>query len=323
MLSNTSVSNLATIAVVPRERLSGIAETFEALALHTPPDVRFLWIDNETPLSLRDATLESAAKLNVQRIGTERLTTPNRARNIALARIETRYVVFLDNDAIVSAGWLERLVDCAEETGAAAVGATTLIGAAAEEIIHWAGGIGHFEIKNGVRRFIERHEHTGSRLRDVRDGLCRKKIESLEFHAALFRTEALREIGGCDERLPSALEHLDVSLRLKESGGIFFEPDSVVTYLPPPPFHPADIAYYRWRWSDLFNEQSLSVFAGRWGVAKDDPFLKFQRWWLRRHRQFIFGRLQPAVHLLDRAGLRFVADALEPIVARARIASRA
>src|SRR5207249_8335576 len=58
---------------------------------------------------------------------TERHLVPNEARNIGLRRVRTRYVVFIDNDAVPAPGWLERMVECAEETGAWVVGPLYLV----------------------------------------------------------------------------------------------------------------------------------------------------------------------------------------------------
>ena len=44
--------------------------------------------------------------------------SPNEARNLALPYIESDFVAFVDDDLVFPSGWLERLVECAEDTGA-------------------------------------------------------------------------------------------------------------------------------------------------------------------------------------------------------------
>ena len=61
-------------------------------------------------------------------------------RNIALDRVETKYVAFCDNDLDYWRGWLDALVENAEENGSAAVAPLTLIGPSDPPIIHHAGG---------------------------------------------------------------------------------------------------------------------------------------------------------------------------------------
>src|SRR6185312_13739980 len=65
---------------------------------------------------------------------------PNKARNIALDRVETKYVAFCDNDLDYWPGWLDALVENAEVNGSAAVAPLILIGPSDPPVIHHAGG---------------------------------------------------------------------------------------------------------------------------------------------------------------------------------------
>jgi glycosyltransferase involved in cell wall biosynthesis len=51
----------------------------------------------------------------------ERFLPTNTARNVALRHASGKYVVFVENDVVVSENWLSTLVACAEETGATVV----------------------------------------------------------------------------------------------------------------------------------------------------------------------------------------------------------
>ena len=42
---------------------------------------------------------------------------PNEWRAAIVPRLSSPYAVFIDNDVVVRAGWLEKLIACAEETG--------------------------------------------------------------------------------------------------------------------------------------------------------------------------------------------------------------
>src|SRR4029453_17309584 len=90
--------------------------------------------------------------------------SPNAARNIGLRRVRTRYVVFIDNDAVPAPGWLERLVECAEETGAWVVGPLYFVGEPDRQEIHMAAGDAGIEERPEGRRFFESHRFTGKRL---------------------------------------------------------------------------------------------------------------------------------------------------------------
>ncbi len=112
------VRDLATVAVVPRERFSLTRRSLETLLDHTEPGVELIYIDGGSPPEVRDYLERRSAERKFRLIRTNDYLAPNVARNMALAHVRTKYVVFVDNDAIVSPGWLAPLVDCAEATGA-------------------------------------------------------------------------------------------------------------------------------------------------------------------------------------------------------------
>ena len=89
-------------------------------------------------------------------ITTEHHISPNQARNLGLKEVKTKYVVFIDNDALVTPGWLEALVRCAEETGAWVVGPLCLIGEIGAGVVHVAGGNVHFKDEIGGEGFVRR-----------------------------------------------------------------------------------------------------------------------------------------------------------------------
>src|SRR5262249_9201836 len=74
-----------------------------------------------------------------------------------------------------------------------------------------------------------------------------------------------------------------------------FEPDSVVTYLPPPPFAWSDLPFYLLRWSEAWNRASLAHFARKWALGEDEPFLRSHYAYLTGHRQEAFRRWRPAL----------------------------
>jgi glycosyltransferase involved in cell wall biosynthesis len=113
---------LATVAIVPRERFSFAQRSLENVLAHTPRPFEMLYVDGGSPAHVRDYLRRQADRHEFRLIRTEHYVSPNTARNLAAAAVRTKYVVFIDNDALVSPGWLGPLVDCAEATGAWVVG---------------------------------------------------------------------------------------------------------------------------------------------------------------------------------------------------------
>ena len=277
--------SIVTIVVVPRERFSHTLATIDSIYLHTRPPLEVVVVDGGFPAKLR-VQLDIQAKAKGFRIvGTKHYVSPNQARNLGFGDVTTKYVVFIDNDVLVTPGWLDRLTECAEETGADLVGPLYLIGRPEQEIIHMAGGMARIFEKNGERHLREEHFLRGKRMSAVRADLHRGPTELIEFHCMLARKDVVDRLGPLDENVLSSPEHIDFCLIVRQAGGgVYFEPASVVTYVPPPPLTVADLHYYLLRWSDAWNRSSLSYFGLKWHLAKDDAFLATHYRWLTGHR---------------------------------------
>jgi GT2 family glycosyltransferase len=300
-------SPLATIAVVPRERFSYTAPSLEAIFQHTPPPVELLYLDGGSPPHVRDYLERQAADRPFRLIRRDEYLAPNVARNLAAAQVRTKYVVFIDNDVIPSPGWLEALVNCAEESGAWVVGPMYCEGEPIATTIHMAGGMAGFPTENGRRVFRESHCFHGEPLEKIAPTLRRGPVEMIEFHCALVRMDTFDRLGPLDEMLLSAAEHTDLCLMTREVGGqVFLEPRSVVTYVAPPPFERSDLEYFRLRWSQAWNEASVERFRQKWGLAPDDPGLRSLSRWLSDHRRLALEPYRRMLRLFGRRPARLM-----------------
>ncbi len=281
-----------TIVVVPRERFSFAARSLDSVLEHTPASVKLVYVDGGSPPPVRRFVERRASDRGFTLIRKNHYLSPNRARNAGLREVATKYVVFVDNDVLVSPHWLDALVDCAEQTGAWVVGPTYCEEEPAGEMIHMAGGEARIQTKEGRRRLIESHRHGGRRLTEVRSQLKREPCELVEFHCLLARREVFDRIGLLDEQLLSTREHVDFCLTIEAAGGvIYYEPGSTVTYVPPPPFAWSDLPFYLTRWSEGWNLASLRHFRAKWRLGDDDPQLVTQNRWLRDHRHIALAHL--------------------------------
>lgn len=283
----------AAVVVVPRERFSFTERSLESLLKHTRPPFELIYIDGGSPDSVRRYLEKRSAEAGFRLIRRDQFLTPNQARNLGWRAASARHVVFVDNDVLVTPGWLEALVTCAEETGAWLVGPICCIGEPVGKTVHMAGGVASIDTRDGKRVLVEKHGHSNAQLDTVRAGMARSPSTLIEFHTALVRREVFERLGPLDENLMNTREHVDLSLAVQGAGGaIFFEPASLITYVPPPPFEKSDLAFYRQRWSEAWSLTSLTHFREKWKLGDDDPQLRSQLIWLRRHRQFI---LKPAL----------------------------
>ena len=286
----------ATIVVVPRERFSATRRSLESLYEDTGSAFDLVYVDGGSPGPVRRYLGREADRRGFRLIRTDQYLSPNQARNLGLRHVQTPYVAFVDNDVIVTPGWLETLVACAEETGAAVIGPLCLIGEGGEQRVHMASGDARIEELNGQRRLVERHHHSGKRVEDIRQQLRREPSEVVEFHTLLARTSVFARLGPLDEGLLNTREHVDFCMRVRAAGErIYFEPRSVMTYLPPRQPAWSDLPYMMLRWSDSWSRATLEHFCRQWDVS----MTTFEQHvgWLVSHRRMA---IAPWIAVLQR-----------------------
>lgn len=305
-----SAQPLVTLVVVPRERFSYARQSLESLYDHTQIPFKLIYIDGNSPPPLKAYLEQQSQQRGFKLVRSDYYLFPNQARNIGLRLVDTPYVAFVDNDVVVSPGWLAALLDCAEETDAAVVGPLMCQYEPIHTEVHFAGGQSHiWTDKTGRRRLREKMDSQGKRVEEIRDRLKRSPTELAEFHCALVRCAIFEQVGELDEAMLNTKEHLDFCMSVQAVGGtVYFEPDSLVTYVPGPPQQWSDIHYYMLRWSDEWTLSSLHHLRDKWNLAEDGYFqAKYKKLGWRRYMSLI----EPAARRLTfNVGSEFVARAI-------------
>ena len=286
---------LVTIVVSPRECFSYARDSLASLLAHTPRPFGLVYVDGGSPRALQRHLEAQAREADFRLVRTAHYLSPNHARNLGLRHVTTKYVVFIDNDVIVTPGWLAALVQCAEETGATIVSPLICEGEPIHTIVHCAGGqcgVREEPRDDGVHRhLIERIHDQGRPVADL--GGARQPTGLAEFHCMLVRMELLRQLGGLDEKLLNTKEHVDLCMSAVQAGGtIFLEPRSLVTYMAGP-LRWSDMPYYMLRWSDAWERASLEHLLAKWKLTEDDYFQ-------RRYRQLGWRRKMSIIDPLSR-----------------------
>ena len=272
-----------TVVIVPRERFSVAIQSLESVLQTTKYPYDLVYVDGGYPDPVRGQIERASREHGFGLIRSDQYLTPNRARNLGFQAVETPYVVFIDNDVVVAPGWLEKLVECAEETGAAIVGPLYLIGRPEDRIIHMAGGSAGIREQGGERVMYEEHRFEDRNMDEVDDQLRREPTDLVEFHCMLIRSQVLTELGPLDEGLHSASEHLDISLLARQAGyQVYLEPESMVTYVTSGGFEGFDLPYYHLRWSDDWNQRSMARLQEKWNI--NDEYGTMMLRWLTAHR---------------------------------------
>lgn len=268
-----------TIVVNVRERFGLTQRSLENLYETMGGDHPLVYVDVNSPRKVQHYLQQAALERRFDLVRVNEYISPNHARNIGLERVKTKYVVFVDNDVFMAPNWLAPLVECADETGAWAVGPLYMErgGAAAaqagqytaspEDLVHMAGGQVVLKGEWGRRECVQTQRHFRKKLGEVQKNYSREPCDLIEFHCALVRRDAFDRVGKLDEKLMTTREHIDFCLRIREAGGaVYFEPRSVITYATPPPFALSDLPYFCLRWSDVWTRSTLSHFADKYGL---------------------------------------------------------
>lgn len=305
-----------TVVVVPRERFSVALRSLDNLYANTEGPFDLVYVDGNSPPAIRDRLREESQRRGFTLLRTEHYLSPNRARNRGLRAVTTPYVVFIDNDVLVTPGWLQALRDCAEDTGAWVVGPMAFEGDLADAIVHNAGGFCSFEGPPGERDLVQDNRYGHRHLSELPEGLRRFEVDYVEFHCVLVRRSAFDAIGPLDEGLLSTREHLDLCLQAARHGGtVWSDCSSMVTYDNPPPVPLRDLPFFMLRWSEAWNVASLRHFAAKYDLG---PAYVDRAVGMRERRRVVVRPAGRAVRarLGDTAGAAttWVLDAAERVV---------
>jgi hypothetical protein len=271
----------ATIVFVFRERLSPTLACLQHLLRTTPGPYKLICVDGGAPESISASLRELASRHGFTLIRSEDYLSPNESRNLALTHVQTRYVVFVDNDVKVSQDWLDPLVRCAEETGAWLVAPLYMESFKGELRVHMFGGTVRVRDEGGRPAYFEKHNLEHEFLNGEPQA-----TDLIEFHTLLMNMHAYRSLGPLDEKLFSCAEHADLSLTVKNAGKqIYLEPSSVITYEIPDRLDVIDREYFALRWSEAWTGASLERLAEKYAIPLKDRGLRKVGRWVTRHRQ--------------------------------------
>lgn len=258
-----------TIGLVPRERFSAAAETLRSIYQHTGMDFDLLIVDCAIPATYRRQMEEVlAGRDNARVLSVDHHLLPNQSRNLILQNSTTDYVCLIENDVLVSPGWLERLVVACEQSPADAAAPLILERLAEFEKVHFDDRLGQVEripTETGTGLCILPRDYPKE---SDRQG-TRRRVDFLETHCVLFRRAVFDRVSGFDETI-TAQEEIDMSLSLWHAGfTMIVEPSSVVTFLPPPPVFADEKEYYFLKWNPQTYAADYEHVARKWNLI--DP----------------------------------------------------
>jgi GT2 family glycosyltransferase len=173
------------------------------------------------------------------------------ANNVAIKRVQTPYTILLNNDAVPSKNWVGSLIKALETHPSAGLAASKML---------------FFDNPNMIDRVGDAFTNAGvAKLRGRKEqSNCYNKAEWIFgacAGAAMYRTSAIKEVGGFDEDFFLINEDVDLSFRLQSRGyKCLYIPEAVV-------YHKAS--------SSIVHDSATSVYYGHrnleWVYLKNLP----------------------------------------------------
>lgn len=240
----------ATVIIVNWNGKSLLGDTLYALKAQTYPAFKTVIVDNGS----EDGSIEYIAQEfpEIETIALGWNSGFAYANNFAIYKCRSTYTVLLNNDAVPSRTWLEKLVFTLDTNPSAGSAASKMLYFDNPELID---RVGDAYTKAGVGKLRGRKE-TYARFSKPEwiFGACAG--------AAIYRTDALREAGLFDEDFFLINEDVDLSFRLQSVGyKCIYVPDAVV-------FHKAS--------SSIIHDSETSIYYGHrnmeWVYLKNLPW---------------------------------------------------
>ncbi len=269
---------LVTVVVVFRERHSFASRSLGSLLEHRDYPFALHYFDYHSPPSVR-RELEAAQARGALKLFPAVGGTANQLRNQALPTVETKYVCFIDNDVLVTRGWIETLVATAERTGAGIVFPLYLMGELSADRIHMAGGKNHLSDKDGEVEYNEEHLCANAPASRIVGSLQGGDSDFGEFHCMLLSMAMLKEVGPLDEAYLQVNEHIDIAMMARKANyRVIFEPKSVVSYVyanEHSPYWLCDIEPFRNRWSHELAARDVAYLSSKWKLRSLQSMTSF------------------------------------------------
>jgi len=273
-----------TIGVVARDRFSTAGRSLRRLIEVTPKPFRLVIVDAGTPRRYRvEMERAVAGHPDVEFLRAAEYLNPNAARNWVVRETpDGEFLVLMENDNLVSQGWLHALIRASDEEPADVARPLLYESRLSRRFPHFDDrwdGIETIEGSAGpAYRFSPRQTPLSTDI-----GAPRRRTRALETHCLLFRRAVFQQIAPFDERINTRQE-LDIALQLHAAGiPVVFEPASVVTYISPPPVRRDEREFFHFRWDYEAAVRSHRIIEEKWGTLNLPGSLSF----VRHRRQFV------------------------------------
>lgn len=256
-----------TIGFITRERCSLAVKSLQSLYKNTTIPFRLLIVDGLIPERYRRKISDVVRdKPNVTYIRRDRFLYPNEAKNLVFENTQDEYICFLENDCLVSEGWLANLINACEAFPAMVASPILFEGPMKRNKIHHAWKLGSILKEPGAEKDkikLTPHRGTPSSWLTKTDPF---KVDFIEGHCVLYHREALKNIYPLKPDL-NIDEFVDNALTFHKLGiTSIMVPSASVEFYAPKFVAKEELPYFRFRWDVNTAEHGRNYLAGKWHI---------------------------------------------------------
>ncbi|MHB9155197.1 MAG: glycosyltransferase family 2 protein [Endomicrobiales bacterium] len=238
-----------SIIILTFNQLDMTRQCIESLEKHTKCDYEIIIVDNGSSDGTREyLNALLPAKSGLRLIFNDKNLGFSKANNQGIRIAEGDYFLLLNNDVILTAGWLERLLACAESDPAVGVAGPCTNHAVGQQVVN-----AKLELDDpAIQKFacMQLMKNAGNWFETHRIiGFC-----------LLARREVIEKIGMLDERFgPGGFEDYDFCLRVKQAGyKIMIAGDVFVYHIGGQGYSQNNLDY------DKLRYQNVQIFIEKW-----------------------------------------------------------
>ena len=241
--------DLVSIICPTFNKLEFLKPMMESVAKNTDWPYELIIVDNGSTDGTKEYVLNNNLKMDGQYLRNETNKGFAIANNQGAKLAKGNFLLFLNNDTIVTKGWLSAMINVFSEEKAVGIVGAKLLFPGSGLLQH----CGLIKLSNGMP------DHLYFKKRaDYPPANERKAVWGVTGACFLIPKTLFDELGGFDEQYINGFEDVDLCLRVREKGlNIYYEPKAVI-------YHYESRTQGRYD----FDSRNFSLFASKWILGK-------------------------------------------------------
>jgi len=238
--------DLVSIITPTYNKLEFLKQMMDSIELFTDNwPFELIIIDNASNDGTKEFIITSKYKMNGQYLRNEENKSFSISNNQGVKIAKGSFLLFLNNDTIVTKGWLSKMMNVFSEEKAVGIIGAKLIFPGTGLIQH----AGIFELNSGMPDHLYFKKPADYLLANQR-----KAVFGVTGACLLISKSLFEEIGGFDENYINGFEDIDLCNKVRQKGmNIYYEPKAVV-------YHYESRTEGRY----LHDSRNFSLYASRW-----------------------------------------------------------